>query len=310
MARPRGLGPSLAVIAAASLWSTLGISYEVLLRDGGTDRMTMVTLRLGIAALVVLAYALLRRRDALRVPRAARASILGTGVISFGVFYIVLIYAYHWSSVPVATVLLYTAPAWVALGEHVFLGYRVTRTATLALGATLVGAVLVADILRGAGDLTPKGVAAGLLSGVTYGSMSLFGKRAMESVPPLTVMVFGMGISALCLIPVKLIVSGTTLPEPSLLLKIALWPALAVTVVPVALYTWGLSMLRPSTASILATVEPVFAIVLAWLVLDQRLHPFQIAGAALVLGAAVYLSLNPSAGEHTKTPVGAQTGGR
>lgn len=309
-ARSRALVPSLAVIAAASLWSTLGISYEILLHGGGTDRVTMVTLRLTIAALVVLAYALMRRPEALRVPRAARASLLGTGVVSFGVFYVALIYAFHWSSVPVATVLLYTAPAWVALGEHLFLGYRMTRTATIALGATLLGAVLVADILRGTGELTLKGIAAGLFSAVTYSSMSLFGKRAMESVPPLTVMVYGMGIGALCLIPVKLLVSGPTLPEPGLLLRIALWPALAVTVVPVALYTWGLSMLRPSTASILATVEPVFAIALAWLILDQHLHPAQIVGAALVLGAAVYLSLNPSSGACTKTPAGFGTGGR
>lgn len=305
-----GAGPLLAVVAAAGLWGTLGVSYELLLRDGGTDRVTMVTLRLGIAAVIVLGYALLRQPQSLRVPRHARLSILGTGVISFGVFYLALIYAFQWSSVPVATVLLYTAPAWVALGEHLFLGYRLTRAGTIALGGALLGAVLVADVLRGTGGLTPQGIALGLLAAVTYGSLSLFGKRALESVPPLTVTVYGTVIGTLCVIPVKLLVSGTALPAPALLAQIALWPAFGLTVAPVALYTWGLRSLRPSTASILATLEPVVAIVLAWLILDQRLHGAQVAGAAIVITAAVYLSLQPTARRETAAPARLSADGR
>lgn len=92
--------------------------------------------------------------------------------------------------------------------------------------------------------------------------------------------------------------------------EIALWPGLAVTVAPVALYTWGLRALRPSTAAILATLEPVVAIVLAAVVLDQRLHPAQLAGAALIIAAAVALSLHAATAREMETPAGSHSGGR
>jgi drug/metabolite transporter (DMT)-like permease len=38
-------------------------------------------------------------------------------------------------------------------------------------------------------------------------------------------------------------------------------------------------------------VEPVFALALAWLLLDQSIAPVQVAGALLVVGAVMALGL-------------------
>jgi drug/metabolite transporter (DMT)-like permease len=43
--------------------------------------------------------------------------------------------------------------------------------------------------------------------------------------------------------------------------------------------------------SAILNVEPVFALVLAWLVLGQSIAPVQVAGALLVVGAVVVLGL-------------------
>jgi drug/metabolite transporter (DMT)-like permease len=52
-----------------------------------------------------------------------------------------------------------------------------------------------------------------------------------------------------------------------------------------------LPKLGVSGNSAVMNVEPVFALVLAWAVLDQRIAPIQIVGALLVVGAVVALGL-------------------
>ena len=41
--------------------------------------------------------------------------------------------------------------------------------------------------------------------------------------------------------------------------------------------------------SAVMNVEPVFALVLAWLILDQHIAPVQVVGALVVVGAVIWL---------------------
>ena len=43
--------------------------------------------------------------------------------------------------------------------------------------------------------------------------------------------------------------------------------------------------------SAIMNVEPVFALILAWLVLGQAVAPVQVAGALVVVGAVIWLGL-------------------
>ena len=45
--------------------------------------------------------------------------------------------------------------------------------------------------------------------------------------------------------------------------------------------------------SAIMNVEPVFALVLAWLILGQAIAPSQVAGALLVVATVVWLGLRP-----------------
>ena len=66
--------------------------------------------------------------------------------------------------------------------------------------------------------------------------------------------------------------------------------ALVSTVLAIFTFFAGLERVGPSAASILSTFEPVVTIVLAYLVLSERLSALQLAGAALVLAAAILLA--------------------
>jgi drug/metabolite transporter (DMT)-like permease len=58
-------------------------------------------------------------------------------------------------------------------------------------------------------------------------------------------------------------------------------------VVPFGLFISGLRFLPPTQASIVGTLEPVIAAVVAYLILGETLIPLQILGGALVLVGVV-----------------------
>jgi drug/metabolite transporter (DMT)-like permease len=69
--------------------------------------------------------------------------------------------------------------------------------------------------------------------------------------------------------------------------------AVVSTVAAIGLFFAGLRLAGPSSASILATVEPLVTVLLAFLVFGETLGPVQIAGGALVLAAVLVLRLRP-----------------
>jgi drug/metabolite transporter (DMT)-like permease len=54
-------------------------------------------------------------------------------------------------------------------------------------------------------------------------------------------------------------------------------------------YSWLIPRTSPAQLSTTAYVNPVVALVLGWLVLDEGLHPVSLAGAALIVGAVMIM---------------------
>ena len=64
------------------------------------------------------------------------------------------------------------------------------------------------------------------------------------------------------------------------------------TVVPFSLVVISMQHLRASQASVVGMTEPIFAIVVAWLILGEALEPIQILGAAIVLLSVLAVERN------------------
>ncbi len=283
------------VSGAALCWATIGIFYTFLVREHGLLPLTVVAYRTwGAGLLLTLALLprgrtvfLIRRRD---VP--LYLAYIATGIV---LFYIAYIYAIVEVGVSVAVVLLYTAPAWVALIAHIFLHEPIDRSILVALALTWTGVLLVSQVLEtDMGHLNVWGLFLGLASGFTYGLYSIFQKIAVRRYHPWTIQWYGLfwGGLVLMLLQLREGISGlSTLPEtyPWFLALI-----LVSTLAPGLLYTTGVQWIPVSVASIIATLEPVAATLMGFLILGERLSPLQWMGGALIL-TAVWL-LRPRRG--------------
>jgi drug/metabolite transporter (DMT)-like permease len=63
------------------------------------------------------------------------------------------------------------------------------------------------------------------------------------------------------------------------------------TILPIGTFLAGMRRVGPTAAALLSTLEPVFTVALAALVLGEGLSALQLLGGGLVLGAVVLLSL-------------------
>jgi DME family drug/metabolite transporter len=274
------------VLLAAGLWATLGVIYTMLAESFGLPPLAVAAFRAGLGGLLLLGGLLILRRSWLRLNRRAVGVVVAYGVFGIALFYGVYINAILTAGVAVSAVLLYTAPAWVAVIAWRLLGEQLTRTHLAALGLTLLGSALVAQIYRPELlRLNAQGIVWGLLSGLTYALWSVFNKVGVRHTNPWTLQCYGMlvGAGALLLFQPITPLQGALQSPAALfwLLMLALGPTVGASVA----YAAGVQTVPVSVASLVATLEPVLAAVLARLALGESMSAGQIVGGGLILAA-------------------------
>ncbi|MBC7893826.1 MAG: EamA family transporter [Cytophagaceae bacterium] len=202
--------------------------------------------------------------------------------------------------IPAATLvfLFYTFPAWVTLISAARGLERLDRRKLVALGVSLAGLGLLVG-LPGAASIHPTGVVLALSASVAYAIyIPVMGHLQRDVDASFTTLLVATGCAAIFL--AASLVRG----EFSLALDKTSWGAIVAvglfcTAAAFRLFLSGLAVLGPVRTSIVCTVEPLFAAVLAAVILDQPITPPVVAGGALILAAVVGLQLGSAPGPAT-----------
>lgn len=275
------------VIGAATLWATFGL-FAKQLYALGFGAAELASVRAFVAFVAVLPFALLRRTP-LRMSTRDALFLTFYGVVGFAVFEVIFLAALGAAPVSVAAALLYTAPAFVVLLARFTLGEPVNAGRLAALGLVLAGVLLVTGAVRmiggGAATLSARGLWLGLAAGFSYAVYTVLSKAAMQRVPPLPALVWSFGAASLALAFVAPPIEPLMRRADALPWLIAL--GLVPTLFAYALFLRALRFLRAGAASMIASIEPVVAALLAVLLLGETLHMDQVAGIACIVAAAV-----------------------
>lgn len=285
----------LLVLTASILWASIGVFYKFLINDHGLIPLAAAALRGSVGGSILLALLLLLRVN-LHVPRREWPGFLAYGTFGVALFFICYVNAIHLTGVAVASVLMYTSPAWVAVISWRWLGEKLGRRGVAALVLTLIGAALVARIYQPALlRLNLPGVLLGLASGLTYGLYSVFNKALVRRHRPWVVQVYGLLIGGAWLValtpPVELARGWATPAVGALVIGMGIIPTLLASMA----FAIGVQWVPVSVAAIVATLEPVVAALFGYLFFAERLELGQWMGAAAILAAV--LLLRPGAGE-------------
>jgi drug/metabolite transporter (DMT)-like permease len=211
--------------------------------------------------------------------------------VGVGVFYFVYTQAILVTNVTTAVVLLYTAPAFVTLMARRVWGEPLATRKLLAIGLAFAGCALVAR----AYDLTQLrlngvGLLFGLGAGFTYALFTMFSKAGMKQFSTWTLTTYELLFGALFLLLFQNIHDlAIVIQQPTawiFLLGLVLGPTLGA----ITAFNLGVREVPASNASVVATIEPVMASLLAFVVLGERLEGWQMLGGAMVIAGAVWLS--------------------
>ena len=124
---------------AAVLWGVLG-PVARLAFDEGVAPLEVAFWRAAIAGAVFAAIAASTRPG--RIERRDWPGVLGFGLVGVAVFFAAYQFAVEAGGAALASVLLYTAPVWVAVLSFAFLGERMTARKALAVALTLLSTFL------------------------------------------------------------------------------------------------------------------------------------------------------------------------
>ena len=308
--------PMFGLAMAGCLWGTGFFFARIAVREMPVSTVVLFNLLFACAGLLPFLF--------LERPRFARAEwvwVLAAAALGVPVVFFLQVKAISVTTVSHADLIIGTVPMLLAIAAVLSAGMQlrsesrgiISRMRSIAvvlfteeqlhLGgwiavlASTVGAgmiVLSSGRDTGAAGPSTRGDLLVVLSEFAAIGWILISKRLMQRRSALTVTAFVYCIGTLMLAVVVTTASGL----PSVHYSSRAWVAVAAlgllsTAAPAALWNWGLKRVPESQAGIFINLESLVGAILGVSVLHEILGRMALAGGALVLGAAVYLTYRP-----------------
>lgn len=298
---PAGLTVTdLLLLLMALIW---GVNYIV--AKYGTQvfaPMVFNTTRIALATTVLWALVLVRgdglpgRRDLV--------ALLGLGVLGNGLYQMLFVEGLARTRASDTALVLAASPAFMAVIGRL---RGVERTgwlgvAGIALSLCGIGFVVLGGPQRAAGDSTSLGYLLTISACICWSLYSVLLK-------PFTERIDGLTLSAVTitggLVPMLAVAAPVIVATPWARVGTPAWLSVAYSgllALVVAYLFWyrGVRTLGPTRASMYANVQPLFAMAVAWAVLDEVPRLMQLAGAACIMSGLLLTRLpaaSPMAGE-------------
>ena len=216
--------------------------------------------------------------------------VLALSGAAIGINWILLFESYRYTTVAIATICYYLAPAFVTLASPL-VGEKLTVKKLVCIGVALVGMVFVSGVLQGNQKSSFLGVVLGVGAAVFYASVILLNKK-LSPIGAYDKTLCQLGAASVVVAPYILLTGGIYFGD----MAPVSWIMLAVlgvvhTGFAYALYFGAIRDVNAQTAAILSYLDPVLSILLSALILRERLDIFSLIGALLILGSALYSEL-------------------
>jgi len=274
---------TLYILASSLCFGSMAI-FARMAYASGLDTPTLLLLRFTMAA--ILMWTLLLAKG-MKLPRGkGMVMLLAMGAIGYAGQAFSFFTALTLASAGLVSLLLYLYPAIVTILARIVFRHPLTWTQLSAVAVALIGSVLT---IGKAGDGKPLGIFFGILAAFIYSVYILAGSRFPKDVTPTastTVITSAAAVTYACVVAVK----GFHPPGTGAGWLAVVAIAIICTVLAILFFFEGLERVGAVRASVMSTVEPVFTVLLAAVVLDEVITPMRVLGGALIVGAVILLA--------------------
>jgi drug/metabolite transporter (DMT)-like permease len=240
------------------------------------------------------------------IMKCAALGILGIAASNF--FYY---FAIQKTTVATAIILQYIAPVLVLLYMLARGRQRATAARIWGVALAVVGSMLAIGVVAGTTSFPwfavgvhrlkfhVLGVIAALLAAVAFAFWNVYGGSLVEAGDRWRVLLwamFGAAVGWMLVNPPARIIAAHYEPGQWLFMLVF---AVFSLLVPFSLYLWGLQHLDPTRAIVTSCLEPVFAIVIAAIVLGETVTSIQTLGIVVTLTATILVQIPETAKGNT-----------
>jgi len=288
------------MITAAMGFALGGVAAKVF-READMDAFRLTQIRSTGAGLILLAFAIIKGKDQLRAKKEEIKDLVLFGIIGVAAVTSFYFFAIKYLFVSVALIIEFTASIWIALYLRFVRKKHISPIMWLGIACAFFGLILVSQIWSGS-TLHPLGVAVAFADAFALSYYFITAERLTQSRSSLSLMTWGIGVAAIFWaiilpwwsFPFEYLtdsyslsgnLSGYNAPGWALML----WIIIIGTVIPYLLTVTGIRELSAGTSSVIGMIEPIFAGVIAWIILNEALSEIQLVGCAVVL-LGIYLA--------------------
>jgi drug/metabolite transporter (DMT)-like permease len=284
------------VATAAALFAVNGSVSKVVL-DTKLSSLQLAQLRATCAALGLLAFLLLFARPKLRVSRGELLFLLAFGVVGVALVQWLYFVAIHNLPVGVALLIEFTAPLFVALFARFAYHEMIRRRIWVAVVLCISGLALVVEVWAGVAFST-VGVTAALGGAFGLTAYLLLAERQRRERDAVSLTFYGFLFATLLWAAVQPLwqfpwhtlddsvsLQGNLSEHTAPIWLLVGFIVVVGTMITFSLLNGALRHMSATRASIVATLEPVIATVVAWLWLGEAFGVAQLVGGGIVLTA-------------------------
>ncbi|MDX2160057.1 MAG: DMT family transporter [bacterium] len=257
--------------------------------EAGAPALVIAFLRLGLAALVVMPFTLVRYRADLRALTRRDLLVIGTAGVWMALHFAMWVSSLQYVGVLIATVLVTSSPIWTAILEVTFLKARFTRALLYGLAAVLTGNLII-SLAGGGGTLGDQpllgaSLAVGAAIAIAVQRTLSRGVRRRVRVLPFLWLMYGTAALTLLIVVVMagLPLTGYSPDAYLWIIMLTIFPQL----IGHSSFNYALRYLPATVISLAIQVEPVIATAAAVVVLGEVPLPLQVIGSAVILTGVV-----------------------
>ena len=271
------------IVCTALLFSTM----EVVLKIAGQelDAFQVTFIRFAVGGLFLLPFALRdMKKRSVKLTKGDWAYLAGLGTLCICISMLAFQIGIDHTNANLASVIICSNPIFVMIFAHFIVNDRFTKTKALVLCVSVLGLIIAANPFGLAEGNTSFGILCMVIASVTFGLYTTLGKLRIAKIGdvPQTCLSFLLG-SVIMLIPMGLmhkpILAGIGMSN----ILVVLYIGVLVTGVGYYFYFEAIHACGPSNASIVFFLKPMFAPIIALLVLHEDLTWNMVLGIALLL---------------------------
>lgn len=272
----------LGLIISMLIWGSIGIFVRYI--NFTSSQIALVRAILGSIFLII--FSMISKESLSKEKIKSNLLVLICCGICLGFNWIFLFQAYHYTTVSTATICYYLAPIIVMFLSPFLLKEKLNSVKVSCIVAAMIGMLCIVGIDKGSmGEHNMVGILYGLSAACFYTGVVILNKF-LKGISGRDSAIVQLSVSAIFLLPYVIFTEKISLvgvSSQSIILLLVL--GVVHTGIAYLLYFTVIQKIESQTVAIYSYVDPISAIFMSAIILNESMSLLQIIGGILILGS-------------------------